>query len=241
MDLPTRVDLERYFGELDYLEFSGLFAGPMKPSALARIATQAPEDALGLWAPYPLTHRRPPSASKLWPHDASTGDFRDSPASRETVPVLRATAEQLHAHAIVFRAPDNFSPAASNRDQLRRFFSEIATPESLGGHKRVWVPGGLWEVGVAIKLAEELEVTCGFDPLVREPGQPPEIYYDLDVTSLYFRVESGRSGPLRGERLADLALLLEHYGETADVTVAFATSERWHDARNLKKLLGSAI
>jgi hypothetical protein len=102
------------------------------------------------------------------------------------------------------------------------------------------VPGGLWEVRPACKLAGQLDVTCGFDPLVREPGQPPEIYYDLDATSLYFRVEGGRSGPLRGERLADLALLLEHYGNDRDVTVAFATAERWHDARNLKKLLVAA-
>jgi uncharacterized protein YecE (DUF72 family) len=240
VDLPARVDIERYFGELDYLEFSGLFAGPLKPSAIARVAQLAPENALGLCAPYSLTHRHPPTGNKLWPHDASTGDFRDSATSRACVPIVNDTADQLHARAIVFRAPDSFSPSAANRDQLRRFFSEVASRDALGGRPRVWVPGGLWEVMPAVKLANELDVICGFDPLVREPGQPPEIYYHLEATSLYFRIESGRSGPLRGERLADLALLIEHYGHDTDVTLAFATAERWHDAKNLKKLLASA-
>jgi hypothetical protein len=72
--------------------------------------------------------------------------------------------------------------------------------------------------------------------MVRAPGQPAEIYFDLDVSSLYLRVAGGRTGPIRGERLEDLAMLVEHY-ETLPITVAFASEERWQDARNFKKLL----
>jgi hypothetical protein len=101
----------------------------------------------------------------------------------------------------------------------------------------VWMPGGLWEVRSAAKLARELGVTLAFDPLVREPGEPPEIYYELELDSLYLRVEGGgRSGILRDERLEDLAALVEHY-EDLPITIAFASSERWKDARNFRKLL----
>ncbi|HET9992635.1 MAG TPA: hypothetical protein VFQ65_29075, partial [Kofleriaceae bacterium] len=69
-----------------------------------------------------------------------------------------------------------------------------------------------------------------------DPNAPPEIHYGLEATSLYLRIESARSGLIRNEKLEDLVALIEHY-EELPVTVAFASPERWQDARNLKKLL----
>jgi uncharacterized protein YecE (DUF72 family) len=229
VDFGARIERERYFRELDYVELSTLFAGPQKASTLARLAESAPAGAIGLAAPYVLTHRKPPAGQKLWPHDASVGDFRDSAPGRAALAELRSACASVSASHVVFRSPETFSPSAANRDQLKRFFAEVAIdlPE------RVWVPGGLWEVRPAAKLAAELGVTLAFDPLVVEPGMPPEIHYDLEVTSLYLRIE--RPGPVRSERMEDLAALLEHYQELP-VVVAFATPERWQDARNLKKM-----
>ena len=103
--------------------------------------------------------------------------------------------------------------------------------------QRVWIPGGLWNVRTAAKVAGELGVTCAFDPLVREPGEPPEIHYELEAASLYMRIEgAGRSGAIRAEKLDELADLVTHY-EDRELTVAFASPERWSDARNFKKLL----
>jgi hypothetical protein len=83
-------------------------------------------------------------------------------------------------------------------------------------------------------------VTCAIDPLVRDPGQPAEVYEDLDAPALYFRISGlGRSGPLRAEALEDLTALLEHY-ENIELTVAFASPTRWQDARNFKKMLEGA-
>jgi uncharacterized protein YecE (DUF72 family) len=232
VDVPARIERERYFNELSYVELSALFAGPLKPSGLTKWADAAPEGTIGLVAPFPLTHRKPPSGTKLWPHDASTGDFRDSALAKATLAPLKAALEQLRAACVVFRSPDNFSPSAANRAQLERFFGEVDL-----GVPRVWVPGGLWQVRTAVKLANELGVTCAFDPLVREPGEPPEVHFDLEAESFYFRIEgAGRAGPIRSEKLEDLAMLLEHY-EDRELTVAFASPERWADARNLKKLL----
>ena len=232
VDVPARVERERYFAELSYLELSALFAGPLKPSLLAKWASVAPERTIGIVAPFPLTHRRPPAGTKLWPHDATTGEFRDSPLAKEPLTALKAAVDQLKAACVVFRSPESFSPSAANRDQLKRFFSELDL-----GAPLVWVPGGLWQVRTAVKLAGELGVTCAFDPMVREPGEPPEVHYDLEADSLYLRIETaGRSGAMRPEKLDELADLVMSYVDR-ELTVAFATPERWVDARNLKKLL----
>lgn len=239
VDLPDRVDRERYFRELDFLELSALFAGPLKPSALAKWASVAPKGSIALVAPWVLTHRKPPKATSVWPHDATVGDFRDSAPGRAALAQYGAAIAQLGASHAVFRSPPLFAASAANRATLEKFFSEIATHDALGGAERVWIPDGLWDFRTAIAFAAELGVLCAFDPLVRDPGQPPEIHYDLDVSALYLRVTGlGRSGPLRSERLDDLAMLVEHY-EEVPTTIAFESPARWADARNLKKTLGA--
>jgi hypothetical protein len=234
--VPARIERERYFRELSYLELSVLFAGPVKPGVLAKWIDVAPPKSIGLVAPFSLTQRKPPAGTKLWPHDASTGDFRISNVSSAVLPQLREAVTTLAARCVVFRSPDAFSPSAGNRDQLRRFFAELATPESIGT-ERVWVPGGLWEPRSAAAFANELGVTCALDPLVRAPGELSDPFEGLEAPSLYFRLEgTGRSGPLRSERLEDLAALIESYAGV-EVTVSFGSPERWADARNLRKLL----
>jgi uncharacterized protein YecE (DUF72 family) len=239
VDIPERTERERYFRELDYLELSALFAGPLKPSALAKWAAVAPKGTIGLVAPWVLTHRKPPKSANLWPHDASVGDFRDSVPGRAAMAQYRAAIEQLGAAFAVFRSPPLFAASAANRDQLKRFFGEIATEAALGA-PRVWVPDGLWDLRTAITVGTELGVTVAFDPLVRDPGEPPEVHYGLDVSALYLRIMGlGRAGPLRSERIDDLVLLLEEY-ENTPATIVFESPSRWQDARNLKKTLEGA-
>lgn len=213
-----------------------LFAGPVKPAVLAKWADLAPPQSIGLVAPFSLTHRKPPAGAKLWPHDASTGDYRISETSRAALSALRDAVQTVRARYVVFRSPETFSPSAANRDQLRAFFAELATTDALGV-ERVWVPGGLWEPRSAVHFAEELGVTCAIDPLVRAPGELDDPFEDLEAASLYFRPEgAGRTGTIRNERLEDLAALVESYADRPR-TVAFASPERWQDARNFKKLL----
>lgn len=235
-----RVDRERYFQALSYLELSVMFAGPPKPSVLTKWAAAAPPGCLGLVAPFVCTHRTPPSSPGAhWPFDATTGDFRDSALSRAAIGALGQAAAQLAARNVLFKSPDLFSPSAAHRESLRTFFRQVATEELLPC-ERVWLPGGLWEVQAALAFARELGVTLAFDPTVRAPEEPPEIYYHLDSPSLYFRVENaGRAGTMRQEPLEELAALIEHYEET-NLTVAFASSERWADARHLTKLLADS-
>jgi uncharacterized protein YecE (DUF72 family) len=220
---------------MSYLELSVLFAGPVKPGVLGKWAEIAPKKSIGLVAPFSLTHRKPPPGAKHWPHDPSTGDFRISDAAREAVQPLREAVAQLDARYVVFRSPETFSPSAGNRDALARFFGELATTDAIGT-RRIWVPGGLWEPRAAVKFANELDIVCALDPLVHAPGETVDPYEGLETNELYFRIEgAGRAGPIRNERLEDLAALIESY-EATPVTVVFASPERWADARNFKKL-----
>ncbi len=234
--MPSRVDREKFFKELTYCELTALFNGPQKPTTFAKWAEIAPAQTIGLVAPFVITHRKAPAVAQPWPSDGTTGDFRDSPLSRAALGELVTAAKETRAAAVVFRSADNFSASAANRDQLKKFFGEIAPAELFSGAERVWIPGGLWDLRTAVKLAGELGVTCAFDPLVRDPNDPPEIHFGLDVTSLYLRIDSARTGLIRNEKLEDLVALIEHY-EALPVTVTFASPERWQDARNLKKLL----
>jgi len=239
VDIPDRTERERYFAELSYLELSALFAGPLKPGALAKWANVAPKGVLGLVAPWVFTHRQAPEAARLWWHDASAGDFRDSAPARDAIGPFRAAIDALGAVHAVFRSPPLFAPSAANRARLRAFFGELATEDAIGT-SRVWIPDGLWEPRAAAAFAAELGVLCALDPLVREPGQPPDLYYDLEVPALYLRISGlGRAGPLRSEQLEDLVALVEHY-EDRSITFAFESLSRWRDARNLKKLLEGA-
>jgi uncharacterized protein YecE (DUF72 family) len=236
VDVPARIERDRYFRELSYLELSVLFAGPVNKGALAKWAEVAPPKSIGLVAPFTLTHRKPPPGAKLWPYDASTGDFRVSDVSRASLQPLREAVAAVNAGSVVFRSPDTFSASAASRDQLKRFFAEVATAEAIEV-ERVWVPGGLWEPRTAQTFANEVGVTCALDPLVRAPGDLVDPYEELEAESLYFRIENaGRAGAMRQERLEDLAALLESYADRP-VTVVFASPERWQDARNFKKLL----
>jgi uncharacterized protein YecE (DUF72 family) len=246
VDLPERIEREPYFRQLRYLELSALFASPLKPASLAKWKAVAQGHAIGLVAPWVLTQRKPPRSERLWHHDATVGDFRDSAHGRSALVAFREAVTALTACHVLFRSPPLFAPSSANRDQLKRFFAEVATPEALGatgsasaGPSRVWIPDGLWEPRMAVAFAGELGVTCALDPLVYDPNTPAEVYEDLEAESLYFQITGlGRTGPIRSEKLEDLAALVEHYQHIA-LTIAFASPARWRDARNFQTLLGN--
>jgi uncharacterized protein YecE (DUF72 family) len=235
VDLPPRLGMQRYFGELGALELSATFSGPLKPSLITRWKTDAPEGGLALAAPWVATHRKAPPNAKGWTADAGSGEFRDSPAVRAALESFGAICTELKPFAVVFTAPALFSPSTSNRDKLRRFFSEVAPAELFGGAQRVWIPDGLWESLAAVRFSEELGITCAIDPLVTIPGTPPDLHYHYESTALYFRILGiGRNRGLREDdhiTLEEMATLYE------DATFIMATMERWKDAKNLKKRL----
>jgi uncharacterized protein YecE (DUF72 family) len=233
VDLPARAGWDRYFGSLSFLEISGLFAAPVKTATLSRWRAAAPARSLGLVAPWPVTHRRPPAGPRGWASDAWSGEFRDGAAAREAVAALAAAAQRLEAAAVVFHAPADHSPSSANRDHMRRFFTEVAPAEAFGGADRVWIPGGLWEPEVALELGGQLGVLVAVDPFVRAPERPlPPL-----PSRVYLRPSGlGRAGVLSADRLDELLALVVG---ADDAYVAFATSERLKDAVNFAKLVES--
>jgi hypothetical protein len=229
VDLPARAGWDRYFGALTYLELTGLFAAPVKTGTLSRWRAAAPPRTLGLVAPWPITHRRPPVGQRGWTSDAWSGEFRDGPAARESLAALAAAAQRLEAAAVVFHSPPDLSTSAATRQHLAAFFSQIAPEDMFGGAIRVWIPGGLWEPSVALAVASDVGVVCSIDPFVTDPERPlPPL-----PGSVYLRPAGlGRSGVLSADRLDELGSLLE---ESEDAVVAFATGERLKDAVNFAK------
>jgi len=235
VDLPARSGWDRYFGVLTYLELSGLFSAPVKTATMSRWRAAAKPRTLGLIAPWPTTHRKPPSGPRGWTSDAQSGDFRDGPAARETLAALAAAAQRLEAAAVVFLSPADLSTSAATREHLRTFFRDLAPAESFGGAERIWIPGGLWEPEAALAFAEELHVRCAVDPFVTAPDHPlPDL-----GSSIYLRPSGhGRSGSLSADRLDELLGLVE---DAEDAFVAFGTHERLRDAVNFAKLVAETV
>ena len=244
VDIPPSVanhgGWEGFFKKLTYVELTGLVSAPVKASTLTKWATTAPERSLGLMAPSVLTDRN--GASKIqgaWTVDAGSGDFRDSPAARAALEQFAAAAITVKAAAVIFSSPEMMSPSASNREQIKKFFTELAPAEKFGGASRVWIPSGLWTPLTAATFAADLGLVCAVDPLIQDPDMPIEAYAALPGDSVYYRPTGlGRSGPLSADRLDELVTLM---GVRENATVAFATSERFRDATNLvKTILGNS-
>jgi uncharacterized protein YecE (DUF72 family) len=232
VDLPARAGWDRYFGTLTYLELSGLFVAPVKTATMSRWRAAAPPRSLGLVAPWPITHRKPPAGPRGWSSDAWSGEFRDGPAAREAIAALAAAATRLEAAAVIFQSPADLSTSAATREHLTQFFTELAPAASFGGAARVWIPGGLWEPASALAFAEKLDIVCAVDPFVTDPEHPLP---PLPATTYLRPTGLGRSGVLSADRLDELSQLV---AGTDTAMVAFATGERLKDALNLAKLVG---
>jgi uncharacterized protein YecE (DUF72 family) len=243
-DLPPGNVRERFFNQLSYLESSLWLTGPVKAATWKKWCT-SPAGALGLVAPVVITHpsgRGGPQHAFTVPREPQTwGDLRDTPAVREHVDLLARLAGEAKASAVVFHTPPSFSPSQTNRDAVRRFFTEVAPAEKLGAVARVWRPDGLWEPRTAVALADELGVVCALDPLILDPGgTPPEFYDDLPGDAVYFRV-SGLGRPSRKLPEQEIERLIELVARFERAWVVFATAERFRDARALSQMIASYV
>jgi uncharacterized protein YecE (DUF72 family) len=239
-DLPPGNTRERFFSQLSYVESSLWLTGPVKAATWKKWCS-SPAGALGIVAPVVITHpsgRGGPEHSYKVPKEPQQwGELRATPAVREHVALLGKVAAEGRASAVVFHTPPAFTPSQTNRDAVRRFFSEVAPAEAFGGATRVWRPDGLWEPTTAVKLASELGIVCAVDPLIEDPvGTPPGFYEDLPGESIYLRI-SGLGRPSRKLPLHDIERLAEIVSTRDRAWAVFATAERFRDARGLRTML----
>lgn len=241
--LPRGVGWPRYFQRLPYLEVGAMLAGPVRSSVLRRWRDAAPNPrAFGVVAPAAITHSPGPRGfgPRGWPVPTGRahelGGFKDTELVRSAVAAHQVAMDALDAAAAVYRTPPDFSPAAGNRDAMRRFFSEVVPAAAIGDRVRVWQPSGLWEPPVAHALARELGILCALDPLGADPTNDHAAFFaELSGDEAYFVINGlgrgRRTPPDSLEALADIAQRFQR------AWVVFATSEPLPDAIRFSRLV----
>jgi len=176
---------------------------------------------------------------------AQAGGFQASELIAQSVQSLARAARAVEAEVVLFRSPADFSPSASNRQVLARFFAEVASAELFGATARVWEPQGLWEPDVAARLAADMGVLYACDPLSNDPLGPagpdaidPDFFARLPQDSAYFRLTGlGRAN----QRFDDYAMaeLLELVLAYERAWIVFAHLDKYRDAIQLTRLVST--
>lgn len=216
-DLPHGVGWDRYFSKLGFVETSVVTRSNARPAVLAKWRASAPG----------------PAAFAVVAPEITSNPLG---VARGVEPLVTA-AKALEAGALVFRTSPSFSPSAGNRELLRRLFAEVVTPEVAGTATRVWLPEGLWDTRTAVKLASEMGVVFGCDPLVRDQTRdPPDFFASLEVPDVYFRVTGLGRG---GRRLASSQVdeLVDITGAYERAWVVFATVDSLSDATRFQRMI----
>ncbi len=241
--LPDGIRRDRYFSNLDYAELASTFYVLPKQKVLNRWGEN--DQRFGVTAWQAITH--PPSGGG-YPRcnqtfDAQTlseaGSYRNTAFVTSAVDKLANAATTAGAEVVLFRTPPMWTPSASNQQQLRVFFTEIASAERFGDCQRVWHPDGLWETEQAATLAAELGIVMACDPLPQDPLAPPleffaELAQRFDGRG-YFRLsglgQSRKLNEYNREQLLDLA------DQFQTAWLVFDTPSKYHDARSVRKEL----
>jgi uncharacterized protein YecE (DUF72 family) len=242
--LPHGVGWPRYFLRLPYLETAALLQGPVRPSVLRRWKESARHGgAFGVVAPAIVTHTPGPRGfgPRGWPVPAGraneVGGFRASEIVSQGVAALAEAADVLDAGVVIFRTPPEFSPSQTNRDAMKRFFSEDAPAERFGTRVRVWVPSGLWEPPAAYAVARDLGILCGLDPLGGDPERHHAPFWASLSGDDCYLVISGLGRARRRTSNDDLEQIAEIALRHDRSWVVFSTVEPFPDAIRLAKLV----
>lgn len=236
--LPSIAEAAAYFAKIPYAETDALATRPPKPKAWHQLVDAGKRGALGVVAPAVLTHNHRSDAANASARGygipdaakASLGHLADHALARELVAAFAERAAALAAPVVMFATPPDFTPNATNRARIERFFGEVATAALFGAARRVWRPDGLWEPSTVIAAANAAGVTPSLDPLALAPGEQIEAFAALPLAHAYFRVAGfGSRGRLRPGNVETLVALAGAY---PSAHLVFATETALSDARN---------
>ncbi|MFH0899093.1 MAG: DUF72 domain-containing protein [Pseudomonadota bacterium] len=231
-DPPSGMTREAYFRKLQLLEIGATTTRPPRPSVLEKWRNEAPPHAIFTMNAWRILTDEPTTEDMkrlaVSPADPADhpGLLRVNQAAHLAWTQVHAAAKALAAEAIVFRTPPSFFPTQSNRERLRRFFTElVVAPDTV----IVWEPQGMWEVEVAARLATDLGLVLAYDPLQLEEPAPV-------IASAYLRI---RGMGLHRGRLTDQRFdkILTAASQHSQVWIVLATAERYRDAVRLRELL----
>jgi len=159
------------------------------------------------------------------------GALRFDEAMEEALDWSITAADALAARAAIVCTPVEVTPGGRDRDLLREFVRRLPIVD---GRSYVWVPSGLWEQEDAARLAADLGLVLGCDPLEMPIPEASVAYCRLLALG-------GRTRFSEAMLARVVELIAESGAETAYVAI---DSERsFEQACNLQRLsdeLGTA-
>jgi hypothetical protein len=213
-DVPQGIAKERYYEVLDYLELAVQLHDPPKPATLRRRRRDAPASVhFGL----------------------VVNNFHVGLAAHDALLPVCGDIVNTEAEVVVFHSTAAVTPSEANRDALRRFFEECATPERIGKAHRAWEPHGLWTPETAAKVAADLGLLYVCDPLARDHFAPPPEFFASLGERAYFRLRGLGGGGRQHFASHELDVLAALCGSYQDAWVVFANPGRFQDAQALRK------
>ena len=168
---------------------------------------RAHERAFGLVAPCVLTHRRRRrlrrQAGWCLTIAADRRLSRQRARSSTALVELAKAVDQLDAGcAVIFRSPpDCLAPRWPTATRCDASSARSRHRRGVGGRPACGCRRACGIYRSRHAFANELGVLCAFDPLVRDPGQPPEVLYGLDVRRALPARGSARRRPHERRRL----------------------------------------
>jgi uncharacterized protein YecE (DUF72 family) len=220
---------DHYFRRHSALELQQSFFEPPRAAALGRLREQAPPGFAFIVRAWQLITHEPgsPGYRRLASQPArpdACGLFRESELVREATARTWATARALGAVAISFETPASFSPSATHRERLARYFEDVDRE----GLHLIWDPRGVWSQEAARAVCGDLGLTLCLDPTAPDFVPPPE-----DEVG-YFKLQGmGRRGPVSEDELIPI---LEHASTAPETFCLFNTIDSLRDAQRFQAL-----
>lgn len=225
----------RSYNSLDVVELLQTFIHPPRKATLRRWRAAAPRGLGFVVRAWQLVTHEPSSPSyrqlpKALPAPFSlpvqgTGHLRDNAPVRRALELTLDVAAELHADAILFETPTSFTPTATHRRALTRFFERCPRSEQL----LIWQPTGLWNLDEVVAMCRDLKLTPAWDPLIH-PEQP----VPSRLPSVYLRPLG--LGGLRRLGEAQLASLCDRLAGTTTYCV-FGAPGLLDEARRLRRMV----
>lgn len=214
---------ERYFEALALVELQDPFRAMPRAATLERWRAEAPADFIfTMRAAQGVTHESPPGARGADDARGPDGLLRPTPAVRQAYEQTLAAARTLHALAIVFETPLDFTPTATNRKQLADFFSS----SERDGRWLVWQPQGVWADDEVRRICADLDLVAATTHISLEDPVPP-------AARGYFRLNAPRFSE------DELLVLVDQMADCDAALCLFNGPTMFRDAQRLQALLES--
>lgn len=158
----------KYTEALDFAELA--LTGPLpKPQTLTKWRTSLPEG-------FRLALRVPRSC---W--TTSSGPLRPGEEMDAGLAWLSSAVESLAPELLVLATSSDVTTGARDRQRLRDYVARLPRPD---GVAVAWRASGLWEQDSVERLARDLDVLPGFDPVDDAPPAGTVIYGSLVAEGL---------------------------------------------------------